>query len=532
MKIRTRLVLLLGCLLAVLGVSVALLHAAQRAEAKSILATLQEERSDLLDRILALTGQSLRSFVSDYSLWDEMVQFVQSGNTAWAAINIDSSLPNFNAQAAWVVRPDGSLVYSTSVFKTAAPIPVPLDDPDFLKKLRKENSLYFFLDSPAGLLEVRTSSILPSGDLQRAQAVRGWFIVARRWDEKHLRTLADTLQSGVTLGPPLPGAENAPVIRLQRVLADWRDQPLQTLRVEYRSPPLAELIEGNKEEAFLLYAFGFAIISVVVASLSHWVIRPLNRLGLSLETGRSDPLAGLQHAPDEFGNLARLVAHSFVQRDALRASEELQRQSMDLRGRLARDLHDGIIQSIYAAGLGLESALNLRATDPAAADRRLASCQHMLNDSLWQVRNFIGALEPQEEYSQTIAQSLATLAANMRSLQPISILAETDPQLARRIGRHQEMHLLQMAREAVSNALRHSNASQVRITLQPTPDGRAVLEITDDGTGFDSTRRSDTGRGLINLASRARELGAELRIDSASGNGKGARIAIQFSPNG
>lgn len=528
MKIRTRLVLLMAGLLAISGTSVALLQAAHRNEVQIIYASLQKQRDNLIERLIALTGQSLRIFASDYSQWDDMVQFVQSGDRAWAAINIDSSLTSFNAQAAWVIRPDGRLLYTAAQKPEIAALTLPLADPLFLDRLQRERSLVFFLESPAGLLEMRAEPVLPSHDLKREEPARGWFIAARLWDEKFLGLLADTLQSRVTLGPAASREEEAPLIRLQRVLPDWRGRPLQTLQVEYISQPLVELLKSNQGESFLLYVCGAVIISVIVFGLSLWVIRPLQLLGRSLETGRSDSLAELQRSPDEFGHLARQVAESFVQRDALRTSEEHQRQLLDLRGRLARDLHDGIIQTVYAAGLGLESARQLRATDPAAAEQRLATCQQMLNDTLWQVRNFIDALEPQEESTQTLTQALATLAANMRSLQSIGIVAETDHALDRQIGKHQEMHLLQMAREAVSNALRHSGAKQVRITLHPAADGQAVFEVADDGTGFDPALRSGTGRGLANLASRAREIGGQLHIDSAPG--KGARITIPFSP--
>ena len=270
-------------------------------------------------------------------------------------------------------------------------------------------------------------------------------------------------------------------------------------------------MEGNKEKSYLLLVFGAVIISLIVASLFRWVIRPLHRLGQSLETGRSEALAGLQHTYDEFGDLARQVAHSFLQQDALRESQVRLHQAVELRGRLARDLHDGIIQSIYAVGLGLEAVRNLQATNPAESDQRLAACQQMLNDSLCQLRNFIEALEPEEQRAHNLAQSLTTLAATMRSLQPIAISADTDPNLDGQISAHQEMHLLQMAREAVSNAVRHSDARHVRISLRSAPGGLAVLKVADDGNGFDPALRTDTGRGLLNLASRAREIGAELR---------------------
>jgi len=529
MKVSTRILLLLASLLAISGISVALLQAAHHREVRTIYASLQQQRHGLLERLINLTGQSLRIFASDYSLWDDMVQFVESGDTTWAKININASLANFNAQAAWVVSPDGRLLYTATQTPALATLDLPLADPAFLDRLRRERALLFFMTSPEGLLELHAAPILPSNDLKREQAARGWFIVARLWDEKFLGILADTLQCRVTLGPAAPASEReAPVIRLQRVLPDWRGQPLQALQVEYVSPPLVELLKSNTDEAFLLFTLGTTIILVVTIGLSYWVIRPLHLLGHSLETGRTDSLAKLQQSSDEFGHLARQLSQSFGQRDALRTSEEHQRQSLDLRSRLARDLHDGIIQSVYAAGLGLESARHLRATDPAAAELRLATCQQMLNDTLWQVRNFIAALEPSEESTQTIAQALATLAANMRSLQSIGITAMADHELAQRIGKHQEMHLLQMAREAVSNALRHSGASQVRLTLHPAADNQAVLEVTDNGSGFDPALRTGTGRGLVNLASRAREIGGTLHIDTTPG--KGARIAIQFSP--
>lgn len=530
MTIRTRLALLLVCLVAIFGLAAAGLRLAHRSEAEQILRSLRTERSDLLDRLLALTGQTLRNFANDYSLWDEMAAFVQSGDAAWAAINIDASLPTFNAAAAWVARPDGSVLYGAQVDASAPLSPPPVGDPAFLDLLRREKMLHFFQNSPIGLVELRVAPILPSDDIQRRQEPQGWFIVARRWDESYLLRLSDTLQSHVTLAPTVDATQViAPtLIHLERTLADWRNQPARTLQVEYESPPLARLIAGNEEEAYLLYAFGVVVIVVLVITLSYWVIRPLNQLARSLEAGEPGAIRDLQLRSGEFGHLARQAAQSFQQRDALRASEDRLRQWMALHDRLGRDLHDGIIQSIYAAGLGLESARNMLHNDPAAAERRLASCQRMFNDTLWQVRSFIHALEPDVTHSQSPAQSLAALVANMQALQPIPITADIDPTLATLIRPRQELHLLHMARELLSNSLRHSNASRVSISLRPYPDGLARLEVVDDGIGFDPAAGNTTGHGLANLAARARELDARLEIDAAPG--KGARIAVWFRP--
>lgn len=528
MTIRTRLALLLACLLAIFGLAAAGLRLAHRAEAENILASLRTERSDLLDRLLGLTGQSLRSFADDYSLWDEMVGFVQSGDSAWAAINIDPSLASFDAQGAWVARPDGHLLY-TSVTDSGL-TPPPFAEPAFLERLRSGRSLHFFADSPAGLVEFRTAPILPSDDIARIQEARGWFVVARRWDETRLLRLSNTLQSHASLAPAgAPTPVFAPtMIHLERSLRDWNGRPVRTLQVEYESPPLMLLIAGNEEESWLLYGFGLATILVIVTGLSFWVIRPLNQLTRSLESGEPGPIRDLQRRPDEFGHLARQTAQSFLQRDALRDSEERLHQSRALHERLGRDLHDGIIQTIYAAGLGLESARNLLHTDLAAAEHRLLSCQRMFNDTLWQVRSFIQAIEPETPRSQSPAQSLAALVATMQSVQSTPVLADIDSALAARIRPQQELQLLHLARELLSNALRHSGARQVRISLRAESDGLACLEVADDGEGFDPATSAASGRGLANLAARARDLDARLEIDTAPG--KGARIAVWFRP--
>lgn len=530
MTIRTRLVLLLVCLAAIFGLSAAGLRFAQRTEAEQILGSLRQERSDLLDRLLGLTGQSLLSFSTDYSLWDEMVEFMQSGDPAWAAINIDPSLTNFDAQGAWVARIDGSLLYTATKNDGPALSPPPLNRPEFFARLQREKMLHYFQDTPAGLLEVRTAPILPSEDIKRQQEARGWFIVARLWDESRLLRLSDTLQSQVTLAPATTAALLRPptMIHLERPFHGPDGQLVRTLQIEYESPALALLIAGNEDEAYLLYAFGVVVILTVVITLTRWVIRPLNQLSRSLESGNSAPILGLQRSSDEFGHLARQIAQSFNQRDALRDSEARLRQWMGLHDRLARDMHDGIIQSIYAAGLGLESARNLLHTDPAAADHRLASCQRMFNDALWQVRNFIQVLEPEPPANQASVQSLATLVSNMQALQPIPILANIEKDLTSRISPQQELHLLHMTREILSNALRHSGASQVRFSLRAEGTDHVCLEVVDDGEGFDPAATPSSGRGLANLAARAREIDARLEIDSAPG--KGTRIAVWFRP--
>lgn len=542
MKIRLRLLVLLGCLLVLFAAASWILQDAHRREAESIRNSVEEQRNDLLDRVIALTGQSLRSFAHDYSLWDDMVAFVDTGDRNWAKINIDASLANFGAQAAWVLHPDGREVSRAGDLDAATFSRMPLAQTAFLELLRREKNLHFYLEAPAGLLEVRTAPIQPSDDIARTSPPRGWLVVARVWSTAHMRTLAEALQSQVDFSPRLEPPDDRATVHLQRPLTDWAGRPVRTLHVAYQSLALERLLEGNQDETAVLFLFGLIMLTVTGLGVSHWVIAPLHRLGQSLETGRPEPLQSLQREPSEFGHLARLVTQSFSQRAALehevqersRMAAALQetgtrlRESIELRSRLARDLHDGVIQSIYAAGLGLEGVRSVLASDPAAADRRLAASQAALNDTIRDVRTFINGLESESVPARPFRHTLDTLIATMQSIQPGNITLAVNENLARRISPAQEMQVLQILRESISNALRHAAPSTLHLSLQADASNQAVISITDDGCGFDPATQTGRGHGLVNLGIRAREMGGTLEIDSAPG--KGTRITLRFQP--
>lgn len=540
MKIRLRLALLLGCLLAVFAAASGILYEAHRREAESISTSIQQQRAGLLDRLIVLTGQSLHGFASDYSLWNEMLAFVRSGDREWAKINIDASLANFGVQGVWVLGPDGHLVYRSGDLDAATFAALPFGQPAFHERLRREKAMHFYLESPAGLLEVRTSPIQPSDDIARTSEPGGWLIAVRLWGDTHLKTLADTIQSRISFEPQ---EKNGPsTIHLERTFSDWTGRPVRTLHVTYESVALARLLAGNEDEFYVLFVLGAAMIAVTGLGLSRWVMTPLHKLGQSLESGRAEPLQSLHGGDNEFSHLARLVEQSFSQRSALehevrersRLAESLQetgaelRESIELRNRLARDLHDGVIQSIYAAGLGLEGVRSLLKTDPADAERRLAACQAALNDTIRDVRVFINGLEAEAPRGRPFQQTLATLVATMRSVQPGNITLSVDEAVARRISPAQELQILHILRESVSNALRHADPASIRLSLEGEPGNGAVITVTDDGCGFDPAASPKPGRGLVNLGIRAREMGGTLEIDSAPG--KGTRIVLRFHP--
>lgn len=535
MKTRTRLAFLLGLLLLAFGGGAWILHRQDKHEARELFTAQKEERARLLGSLLQLTNDSLRNFARDYAEWDDMVNFVGTGDPAWGEINLEAILPNFNVKAVWVHRLDGSLVYGVARPAESGLRSPPFDLTTLLPRLQQEGNLDFFVQSPEGLLEIRATAVKLSEVETHHLPPRGWFVAARAWDARQLKSLGDVMASEISLLPP--GAEPAVSgeefdIGLRRELPGRDGRPVAVLHTRYYPAPFARLQAHNNQEMLFIAGFGVVVLVVTLAALSVWVLAPLHRIEQSLEENSASPLGPLRRKQDEFGRLARLTEAFFTSRAALEKEVEERmrvevalRRSTQLRTRLARDLHDSVIQSIYAAGLGLETVRSLLRSDPDLAEKRLGAAVASLNQTIGQVRSFINGLEPEHEPQPQFSLALRSLVETLQGLHPLRIDLAIAAPATSTLTVQEELHALQIARECVSNSLRHSNATRVEISLRQQ-DERTVLSVADDGKGFVPATVSGHGRGLANIAARCHEMGARLEIDSAPG--KGCRVAVWF----
>ncbi|HTL68419.1 MAG TPA: CHASE4 domain-containing protein [Lacunisphaera sp.] len=540
MSTKARLVLLLGALLAGFGVTAGVLRSMHLREAEAMLANLRRERAQLLQQVTELNSRSLRNFATDYSNWDEMLAFVRSGDRSWAAINIEASLQTFNVNAAWVLRPDGSLVYAAARQLDEPMRGLPWSTGPLLDRLRADRFARFFVEVPAGVLEVRAGPIQPSSDVARQTAPQGWFLAGQLWSPAFLQNIGRVLDSDLALFAPGTRLEHPPEdlgLHLDQPLAGLDGRPVGLLHAYYHPEPLVRLLEDNRNDMYVFYAFGIIVITLTFLGVSRWVINPLRQLEASMAGNSPAPLGGLLRQADEFGRLARMTEAAFRQRAelkheveehnrteaALRESEAELRRSAALRTRLARDLHDGVIQSIYAAGLGLESARAALETDQEEAVRRLGAVRDSLNLTIRDVRGFITGIEP--EGIVGFAPALQTLATTMEALHPVRLELRIDPAAASRLSPRDQLHALQIVRESISNAVRHGDATRITLRLHEEA-GSVVLALEDDGRGFDPDAVT-AGSGLINVSARAREMGASLRLESQPA--QGTRLTLKFN---
>lgn len=217
---------------------------------------------------------------------------------------------------------------------------------------------------------------------------------------------------------------------------------------------------------------------------------------------------------DTFGIVEDITERKRAQA-ALQHSQDRLQRALREREQLARNLHDNIIQSIYAIGFTLEECQELLNGAPADINRKLDQVIAELNRIIREVRGYLAT--PVEESDTLSADelmaSLRRMGRLMESTDGMRFSLTIDPAAASLLTANQRAQFLYVAQEAMSNSLRHSGAKTVRVSLTHTPRG-IRLEIRDDGKGFALPQlRGDSG-GLKNIRVRARTIGANLDIAS------------------
>jgi signal transduction histidine kinase len=517
MSIKLRFALLLGTLLLIFFGALGVLRYLENVQLSEALTSSQRDASGMLERWLDLNGSSLRQFAADYSKWDEMVSFAKTRDKTWAEVNIRQSLDNFNLHTVWVLSPEGRQIYSS---RANAECPV---GPDDWRLLVSDNPFpHFFVRQAGELLEIRSAPIQPSDDTDRHTQPQGWLVAARLWDETHLKSLGNLTESTLKLGPPeTPLTDNQLDTKLTviRPLIDWRGRTLDLLHVTRAMPAIAQRLRTDVFEARVFIVFGLLVMGALGLCLHNWVLRPLNSIGDSLARQDSAPLQALIEQDTELSRIASQLEISFAQqKELLREVEE--------RARLGRDLHDGVIQSIYAAGMGLAAARTLIQRDPQEAARSIDQVRASLNETIRDVRNFITGLEPESLQSRTFTAAVASLFDFFKTNGPLPYHLDIDESSADRLHLAARTAALQIIRECASNAFRHGKPSRVDVSLRENEDGKFIqLTIADDGSGFDLAT-VPRGRGLDNITERARTLGAIAEISSKIG--KGTRTTVRF----
>ena len=228
---------------------------------------------------------------------------------------------------------------------------------------------------------------------------------------------------------------------------------------------------------------------------------------------------------DDQALVETFALHAGIAIENARLHEQVQRLAVvDERDRISRDLHDSVIQMIYAVTLTLDDVPDLVREAPAEAATRVDRAIDALHDVIRDIRHFIFGLQPLLLDSGSLVDGLNALADEMgrNTTTEVQVTGEEPPDLPLAIV----ADLLAIAREALANVARHAEARHTTLALSSADDA-IRLEIADDGRGLGADADLPRGHhGLANMRTRAEGLGGTLDIESGAGGGTRIIVVI------
>ena len=338
------------------------------------------------------------------------------------------------------------------------------------------------------------------------------------------------------IGPALQ-AIGAPLVVgdvVARVLLAFPASVLVALGLRRTARALAPIAGPRVELALAVAAGAFLIYAVLGGLVSQPAPFPpasilndrvvLETLGVPIEVFRS--IAGLVVA------LAVIASLELFEQETDRAIAEGRRREMLLRERerIGRDLHDGIIQSIYAAGLHLEQAAAELGGEPKTTRDRIGTVMGELNRITGDIRSTIFDLRSGELEARDAEAIVMAVADELQAHTLVTLEVRSEGLFKPRLRADQAEQLRHIVIEAFSNVLRHAHADNVTVRMACS-ERRFTLEIRDDGIGFDADVTAERGRrgraqGLVNIRRRAELLDATLTMESTPGRGTALSLTM------
>jgi len=210
---------------------------------------------------------------------------------------------------------------------------------------------------------------------------------------------------------------------------------------------------------------------------------------------------------------------------------EIQEES---RKKLARDLHDGPTQSVSAIAMRINFARRLMDRDQKAAAEEMFKIEELARRTVKEIRHMLFTLRPLVLESQGLTAAFKSMAEKMQETYNQEVIIQVDERAEEALEAGKQAVVFYIADEAVTNARKHAQAPHIWVRLKMLRDGLSLLEVEDDGVGFDTSAvdasyESRGSLGMINLKERTELVRGIIRIDSAQGRGTRIQVVIPLT---
>jgi signal transduction histidine kinase len=292
----------------------------------------------------------------------------------------------------------------------------------------------------------------------------------------------------------------------------------QALKLPYAA---IELLEGEQYRLAAIYGESMS------PSLSIPLLYQQETIGQLLLAARSPGesfSAAARRLLDDLARQAGIAAHTVrLSADLQRSRERLLLAQEEERRRLARELHDSVSQALYGISLGAHTARTALDRDPSQLAEPLDYVLTLAEAALAEMRALIFELRPESLETEGLVLALTKQAAAIQARHNIVVSTDlsSEPELPVRV----KQELYRIAQEALHNTVKHAHANKIDLRLEQTSEG-VILEVRDDGVGFDTTASFPGHLGLHSMRERVENLSGTYEIESAPGTG--TRIAVRI----
>jgi signal transduction histidine kinase len=213
---------------------------------------------------------------------------------------------------------------------------------------------------------------------------------------------------------------------------------------------------------------------------------------------------------------------------ALQANEQRLSRLLQDRDRMGRDLHDGVLQSVYAIGLSLETCRRIWRTAPKKSADQCVRAIAQVNRLIHEIRGLILRLESDSLKGFDLQTELQSLVDSYQGAGQTVIDLAVDPAAVSSLTLEESQQVAFIVREALSNSLRHGKAGRAAVSLR-LAGGSVRMEIVDNGVGFRQRKTAYRGYGLTNMSARAQQLGGRVTVTSRPRRGTSVILTLPLN---
>lgn len=285
------------------------------------------EFSQTFHEIIDLKISKSKLFAFDYSYWDEMVDFTQTCDQAWAHINIDEALRTFESDYVYVYNNKQELIYEKYADKKHVSI-AHLIDP---KKMDMEKLVFtnYFVVSRSQPVQLFIAPIQRSDDLKRTGKPYGYLVVGKVWTDAFVNDFEKITKQSIRL----VSIEHSQKVHYDIVypLLDQNNKALYALGINLStaaSDTLSDMVRSNLVSILLVGIFGMGFLGWFIYLK---VVLPIRQISKAMRSGNTQPLTTLLHQKNEFAQIAQLINAFFIQKAQLYNSNQILEQKVEER---------------------------------------------------------------------------------------------------------------------------------------------------------------------------------------------------------